>query len=385
MTQGSRPSRGNQRPQGSGNGRGAAGNGRGATGNDRGAAGNGRGGSGAGRPSSNPRQGSERGGESSSGSWSNSRGGEATSGSWSKTHGGPKQGKKPGTTGAKKYNGPKAFGKERFGQNLGPVKPANPNPNRPTQRERAAAAHSDLEGVRLQKVMANAGVASRRVCEEMILAARVEVNGSLVTELGIRIDPEKDSVHVDGMRLQLNEDMKYYVFNKPRYVVSTMEDPEGRKCISDFIRKQSQTRLFLVGRLDYATEGLLILTNDGEMANRLSHPSYEVPKTYLVQVRGPLPTGIGAQMKKGIKLEDGWASVDSFRLIDSTPGHVLVEVVLHSGRNRIVRRLFDEVGHPVTRLVRVQVGPIRLGDQKQGTIRPLGNQEVGHLLSLVGM
>lgn len=354
MTQGSRSGRGNQRPQGSGQGRG-------------------RSGAGAGRPNSNPRSGSERGGESSQGSWS-------------KAHGGPKQGKKTGAgsgTGAKKYTGPKAFGKERFGQNLGPVKPANPN--RPTHRARAQAAQSDLEGVRLQKVMANAGVASRRVCEEMILAARVEVNGSLVTELGIRIDPERDTVHVDGMRLQLNEEMKYYVFNKPRNVVSTMEDPEGRKCIADFVRKQSQTRLFHVGRLDYQTEGLLLLTNDGEMANRLSHPSYEVPKTYLVQVRGPMATGIGAQMKKGIKLEDGWQSVDSFRLIDSTPGHVLVEVILHSGRNRIVRRLFDAVGHPVTRLVRVQVGPIRLGDQKQGTIRPLGNQEVGHLLSLVGM
>ncbi|GAA1498873.1 pseudouridine synthase [Paeniglutamicibacter kerguelensis] len=356
MTQGSRSSRGNQRPQGSGSGNG---NGRG------------RGAAGAGRSNSNPRSASERGGES-------------TSGSWSKTHGGPKQGKKPGTgSGAKKYTGPKAFGKERFGQNLGPVKADRPN--KPTQRERAQAAHSDLEGVRLQKVMANAGVASRRVCEEMIAGGRVEVNGALVVEPGVRIDPERDTVHVDGMRLQLNEEMKYFVFNKPRNVVSTMEDPEGRKCISDFIRKKGQERLFHVGRLDYQTEGLLILTNDGEMANRLSHPSYEVPKTYLVQVRGPMANGVGAQMKKGIKLEDGWASVDSFRLIDSTPGYLLIEVVLHSGRNRIVRRLFDAVGHPVTRLVRVQVGPIRLGDQKQGTIRPLGNQEVGHLLALVGM
>ena len=174
------------------------------------------------------------------------------------------------------------------------------------------------------------------------------------------------------------------MLHKPAGCVSATVDPQHRTVL-DLLDEPDKHDLHIAGRLDYNTTGLLILTNDGEMANRLSHPSYEVPKTYLVQVRGPLPTGIGAQMKKGIKLEDGWASVDSFRLIDSTPGHVLVEVVLHSGRNRIVRRLFDEVGHPVTRLVRVQVGPIRLGDQKQGTIRPLGNQEVGHLLSLVGM
>ena len=366
MNQGSRPSRGNQRPQGSGSGNGR---GRGATG--------------AGRSNDNPRSSSPR---SSSDRSSNprtgaERGTESSAGSWSKAHGGPKQGKKSGAP-AKKYGGPKAFGKERFGQNLGPVTSER---TRPTQRAQAAAAHSDLEGVRLQKVMANAGVASRRVCEEMIANGRVEVNGVLITEPGVRIDPEHDSVHVDGMRLQLNADLKYFVFNKPRNVVSTMEDPEGRKCISDFMRKKNQERLFHVGRLDFATEGLLLLTNDGEAANRLAHPSFEVPKTYLVQVRGPMANGIGATMKKGIKLEDGWQSVDSFKLVDSTPGHVLVEVVLHSGRNRIVRRLFEEVGHPVTRLVRVQVGPIRLGDQKQGTIRPLGNQEVGHLLAMVGM
>lgn len=354
MTQGSRSGRGNQRSEGSGNGRG-------------------RGASGAGRSndkprSSNPRSGSERGTEGSTGSWS-------------KAHGGPKQAKKSGAP-AKKYGGPKAFGKERFGQSLGPVDAVR---TKPTQRAQAQAANSDLEGVRLQKVMANAGVASRRVCEEMIANGRVEVNGTLIVEPGVRIDPERDRVHVDGMRLQLNAAMQYFVFNKPRNVVSTMEDPEGRKCVADFLRKQGQTRLFHVGRLDYQTEGLLLLTNDGEAANRLAHPSYEVPKTYLVQVRGTLPAGIGAQMKKGIKLEDGWASVDSFRIIDSTPGHMLVEVILHSGRNRIVRRLFDEVGFPVTRLVRVQVGPIRLGDQKQGSIRPLGNQEVGHLLAMVGM
>ncbi|MBG6183966.1 pseudouridine synthase, partial [Arthrobacter sp. CAN_A214] len=290
---------------------------------------------------------------------------------------------KPGRPTRQKPAGPKAFGRERFGKDLGPVR--RPKPARSSRPADEVDVH-DPEGVRLQKVMALAGVASRRVCEEMILDGRVEVDGSVVTELGVRVDPEKVAIHVDGMRLQLNESQRYYVFNKPRGVVSTMEDPEGRPCIGDFLKnKNKNERLFHVGRLDAETEGLLLLTNDGELTNRLTHPSYEVPKTYLVQVRGPMAQGIGAQMKEGIELEDGVARVDSFKLVDSTPGHVLVEVVLHSGRNRVVRRLFDAVGHPVERLVRTQVGPIRVGDQRQGSIRVLGRQEVGHLLASVGL
>ncbi|WP_253908611.1 pseudouridine synthase, partial [Arthrobacter sp. H41] len=290
---------------------------------------------------------------------------------------------KTGRPARQKPAGPKAFGRERFGKDLGPVR--RPKPARSSRPADEVDVH-DPEGVRLQKVMALAGVASRRVCEEMILDGRVEVDGSVVTELGVRVDPEKVAIHVDGMRLQLNESQRYYVFNKPRGVVSTMEDPEGRPCIGDFLKnKNKNERLFHVGRLDAETEGLLLLTNDGELTNRLTHPSYEVPKTYLVQVRGPMAQGIGAQMKEGIELEDGVARVDSFKLVDSTPGHLLVEVVLHSGRNRVVRRLFDAVGHPVERLVRTQVGPIRVGDQRQGSIRVLGRQEVGHLLASVGL
>ena len=280
--------------------------------------------------------------------------------------------------------GPKAFGRERFGQNLGPVS----RPDRGSRAGTGAGAVSDLhdpEGVRLQKVLAGAGVASRRVCEELIQAGRVEVDGVVVRELGVRVDPDHAVIHVDGIRVQMDETLTYLVFNKPKGVVSTMEDPEGRPCISDYLKPQQGQRLFHVGRLDQATEGLLLLTNDGELANRLTHPSYQVPKTYLVQVRGPMAHGVGAQMKAGIELEDGVSSVDSFKLVDSTPGHVLVEVVLHSGKNRVVRRLFDAVGHPVERLVRIQVGPIRLGDQRQGSIRALGRQEAGHLLALVGM
>ncbi|TYC98530.1 pseudouridine synthase [Arthrobacter echini] len=292
-------------------------------------------------------------------------------------------GRPTGAAGRQKPAGPKAFGRERFGQSLGPVRPATP------KRASRPADEIDVhnpEGVRLQKVMALAGVASRRVCEEMILDGRVEVDGTVVTELGVRVDPEQVAIHVDGIRLQLNEHLKYYVFNKPRGVISTMDDPEGRRCISDFLKNRDKSeRLFHVGRLDAETEGLLLLTNDGELTNRLTHPSYEVPKTYLVQVRGPMAQGIGAQMKEGIELEDGLAQVDSFKLVDSTPGHVLVEVILHSGRNRVVRRLFDAVGHPVERLVRTQEGPIRVGDQRQGSIRVLGRQEVGHLMASVGL
>lgn len=288
--------------------------------------------------------------------------------------GGPQQGQRK--------SGDRAFKNERFGQNLGPVRRSATR--RPAPQ--VISEHHNPEGVRLQKVMASAGVASRRVCEEMIAEGRVEVDGEVVTELGVRVDPATVAIHVDGMRLQLDETQKYYVFNKPRGVISTMEDPEGRPCISDYLKPSSRhERLYHVGRLDNETEGLLLLTNDGELTNRLTHPSYEVPKTYLVQVRGPMGPGVGAQLREGIELEDGFQKVDSFRLVDSTPGHILVEVVLHSGRNRIVRRLFDAVGHPVERLVRTKIGPISLGDQRQGSIRVLGRGEVGHLLASVGL
>jgi len=306
----------------------------------------------------------------------------------------PGAGKVPGTPGALKpkprvgagaarATGTRAFGGERFGQNLGPVR--KPARKRGPRGDVPQSELHDADGVRLQKVMASAGVASRRVCEEMIAEGRVEVDGQVVTELGVRVDPQTAVIHVDGLRIQLDENMVYLVFNKPKGVVSTMEDPDGRPCISDFVKHHHGERLFHVGRLDVPTEGLLLLTNDGELANRLTHPSYEVPKTYLVQVRGPFPQGVGAQLRAGVELDDGLASVDSFKLVDSTPGHVLIEVVLHSGKNRIVRRLFDAVGFPVLRLVRVKIGPIGLGDQRQGSIRNLGKQEVGHLLASVGL
>lgn len=293
-----------------------------------------------------------------------------------------------GKASAGRPKGPKAFGKERFGRNLGPATtPNTPNTRRPERKtEPNWDSRPDAsEGVRLQKVLANAGVASRRQCEEIIAAGRVEVNGEIVVELGTKVNPETDVIHVDGMRVQLNERLSYYAFNKPKGVVSSMGDPEGRPSILDYVKPNQADRLFHVGRLDQNTEGLLLLTNDGELANRLTHPSYEVPKTYLVQCKGPMGPGIGKQLREGVELEDGFAKVDSFKLVDSSPGKVLCEVVLHSGKNRIVRRMFDAVGHPVIRLVRLEVGPIRLGNQKVGNVRPLGPQEIGHLLASVGL
>lgn len=302
--------------------------------------------------------------------------------------------KRSSSVGRKKGHNPRLrrarpFSDERFGADLGPYRPqdASPAAKAPVRRKPEAAERTgNTSGVRLQKVMAAAGVASRRVCEQMIAEGRVEVDGRVITELGTRVDPATAAVAVDGIRLQLKNNMIYLAFNKPRGVVSTMDDPEGRKNISDFLKhRYAHERLFHVGRLDASTEGLLLLTNEGELANRLTHPSYEVPKTYLVQTRGPMEPGIGKMMRAGIELEDGVTAVDSFKLVDSTPGHVLVEVVLHSGKNRIVRRLFGAVGYPVERLVRTQVGPVRIGGQKPGSIRPLSNHEIGHLLAMVGL
>ena len=238
--------------------------------------------------------------------------------------------------------------------------------------------------MRLQKVLADAGLGSRRACEQLIADARVEVDGQIVTELGTRIDPETQTVHVDSMRIVTAPDRVYLAFNKPAGVVSTMDDPEGRPSLAGYLRDRPE-RLFHVGRLDAETEGLLLITNDGELSNRLTHPSYEIPKTYLAQVRGPVAKDVGARLREGIELDDGIARVDSFKLIDSTPGRALVELVLHEGRNRIVRRLLEAVGNPVDRLVRTHFGPIALAEQRQGKVRDLRPDEIGELMQAVGL
>jgi 23S rRNA pseudouridine2605 synthase len=257
----------------------------------------------------------------------------------------------------------------------------------PPRRRPAGGVPVDVhvpDGVRLQKVLAQAGVGSRRACEELIAAGRVEVDGHVVTELGLRIDPHRAAVHVDGLRIQLDETLVYLALNKPLGIVSSMSDPQGRPSLADLVADRDE-RLFHVGRLDTDTEGLILLTNDGELANRLTHPSYEVPKTYLVEVPGPLPRDLGRRLLGGVELDDGEASVDSFTVVDARPGKALIEVVLHDGRNRVVRRLLAAVGHPVEQLVRTKVGPIRLGDLRTGRTRVLNKAEVAALMRSVGL
>jgi len=238
------------------------------------------------------------------------------------------------------------------------------------------------DGVRLQKVLAGAGLGSRRACEELIARGRVEVDGQVVRELGVRIDPQRAVVHVDGLRVQLDTSLVTLALNKPVGVVSTMHDPEGRPSLDQYVAHRTE-RLFHVGRLDAESEGLLLLTNDGELAHRLAHPRYEVAKTYLVEVTGRVKPAHGKDLLAGVELEDGPARLDEFRVVDQTPNQALVEVRLHEGRNRIVRRMFDEVGLPVTRLVRTRIGPIRLGDLRPGRTRVLGRTELGTLMKAV--
>jgi 23S rRNA pseudouridine2605 synthase len=243
--------------------------------------------------------------------------------------------------------------------------------------------HSEAdEGMRLQKVLARAGIASRRAAEELIAQGRVAVDGKVVREQGLRVDPETAVIHVDGERVVVRDDLVYLALNKPAGVHSTMSDDQGRPCVGDLVRKRSE-RLFHVGRLDADTEGLLLLTNDGELAHRLMHPSFEVLKTYLAEVDGVVPRGLGKQLRAGVQLEDGPVRVDGFRVVDSLPGRTLVEVVLHEGRKHIVRRLLDAVGHPVRRLVRTAVGEVQLGDVKPGGMRPLTRKEIAALHAAV--
>jgi len=270
----------------------------------------------------------------------------------------------------------------------GPVKrpgrPSGPARRRPAPPAQPPSDVHDPQGVRLQKILAQAGLGSRRACEELILAGRVEVDGQRVTELGVRIDPARSVVHVDGMRVQVDTTRVYLMLNKPRGVVSTMSDPEGRPCLGDYVADR-EARLFHVGRLDTETEGLILLTNDGELANRLTHPSHGVLKTYLAEIEGQVPRDLGRRLRAGIDLEDGPVTVDSFRVVDAQPGRALVEVVLHEGRKHVVRRMLEAAGHPVLGLVRTQIGNVRLGDLRTGRTRVLNRVELGELMALVDL
>ncbi|WP_204079892.1 pseudouridine synthase [Mycobacterium riyadhense] len=245
----------------------------------------------------------------------------------------------------------------------------------------------ETEGIRLQKVLSQAGIASRRAAEKMIIDGRVEVDGQPVTELGTRVDPNVSVIRVDGARVVVDDSQVYFALNKPRGMHSTMSDDRGRPCIGDLIERKvrGNKKLFHVGRLDADTEGLILLTNDGELAHRLMHPSHQVPKTYLATVTGAVPRGLGKKLRAGIELEDGPASVDDFAVVDAIPGKTLVRVTLHEGRNRIVRRLLASVGYPVEALVRTDIGSVSLGKQRPGSIRALRLDEIGQLYKAVGL
>ncbi|GAA1965979.1 pseudouridine synthase [Agromyces allii] len=247
----------------------------------------------------------------------------------------------------------------------------------------AAGWFTEPEGVRLQKVLAAAGVASRRVVEQYIVEGRIEVNGVVVTELGRRIDPDNDLVAVDGVAVQLDPGKRYYMLNKPRGVVSSMRDEKGRPDLREFT-DELEERVYNVGRLDGDTSGLLLLTNDGDLAHVLAHPSFGVEKTYIAKVQGRVSPQTLQKLKQGIELEDGPIKVDraKIRQHQGDDRHSIVELTLHSGRNRIVRRMMAEVGHPVVELVRRSFGPLHLGTLRVGVMRELTDSERGLLLTI---
>jgi 23S rRNA pseudouridine2605 synthase len=244
---------------------------------------------------------------------------------------------------------------------------------------------TDEDGlIRLQKLLAQSGVASRRKCEELMLDGLVEVDGEVITRLGTKVDPRTALIRVDGKRLPPISEQVYLVLNKPRGVVSTMSDPEGRRSLGDLVADRPE-RLFHVGRLDTDTSGLIILTNDGDFAQRLAHPSHEVDKTYVAEVEGQLTKVTLQRLLDGVELDDGPVTVTEARIVSGSHGRTahartIVELVIHEGRNRIVRRLLDHVGHPVSRLTRTAIGPVTLARLGSGEMRELTLAELGDLL-----
>ncbi len=241
---------------------------------------------------------------------------------------------------------------------------------------------TDDEGlIRLQKLLAQSGVASRRKCEELMLDGQVEVDGEVVTRLGTKVDPRTAVIRVAGKRLPPVSEKVYLVLNKPRGVVSTMSDPEGRTDLGELVADRPE-RLFHVGRLDTDTSGLILLTNDGDFAQRMAHPSYEVDKTYVAEVDGEVYRRTIKQLLEGVALEDGPVTVRRARIVQTADSKSIVELVIHEGRNRIVRRLLDHVGHPVRRLTRTAIGPVQLGKLPVGQMRELSGAELGELLDV---
>jgi 23S rRNA pseudouridine2605 synthase len=233
--------------------------------------------------------------------------------------------------------------------------------------------------IRLQKLLAQSGVASRRKCEELMLAGAVEVDGEVVTRLGTKVDPTTAVVRVNGKRLPPVSAHVYLVLNKPRGVVSTMADPEGRRTLADFVADRPE-RLFHVGRLDTDTGGLILLTNDGDFAQRVAHPSYELEKTYVAEVDGVASRATVRRLLAGVDLDDGRVEVRAAKVLSTHADRSLVELKIHEGRNRIVRRLLEQVGHPVRQLTRTAIGPVLLVGLRSGELRELTRDELGVLL-----
>lgn len=232
---------------------------------------------------------------------------------------------------------------------------------------------------RLQKVLAHAGVASRRHCEELIVQGKVQVNGQVVRELGTRVDPGQDRIVVNGRPIRLEQHV-YLMLNKPTGVITSVSDPRGRRVVTDLL-KGLKERVYPVGRLDFNTSGLLLLTNDGELANKLAHPSYEIDKVYRAWVRGvPSPDKL-AKLAKGIMLEDGMTAPGEARMVKKSTGNekALLEIMIHEGRNRQVRRMCAAIGHPVLELERIRLGFLTLEGLSQGQFRPLTSDEVERL------
>ncbi len=231
---------------------------------------------------------------------------------------------------------------------------------------------------RVQKILSAAGISSRRTAEKMILDGRISVNGEVVKELGTKADPDQDEIRVDGSLISTEISRVYIMLNKPRGYVTTLKDPQGRPIVRDLLRDINE-RVFPVGRLDYESEGLLLLTNDGDFSQKLQHPRFKIPKRYLVKVRGSVTAKDMAAVEKGVKLEDGMFKPLEFKIEGRNPKSTWVYVTINEGRNRVIRRFFEELGHPVARLVRVGIGEIGLGDLMEGDYRHLKNWEIKKL------
>ncbi len=235
---------------------------------------------------------------------------------------------------------------------------------------------------RLQKVLAAAGVASRRACEDLIRNGRVRVNGAIVRELGTRADPTRDRIAVDGKRITRPRRSTYYVIYKPRGVVTTTRDPHAKRTVLDLVPRRS--RLFPVGRLDAASEGLLLLTNDGSTAQRLLHPSFEVPRTYRVSVDGQVAADSLRRLTRGMSIDGHEVALQSAELLEREATRSVLELILVEGRHRQIRQMMKALGHPVRRLVRVSFGPLRLRGLRSGEWRPLRPQEQLALERMLG-